>query len=406
MEAWGKVKANKGSAGIDNESIEEYEKNLKDNLYKLWNRMSSGSYMPTPVKLVEIDKADGKKRPLGIPTVNDRIAQMVCKIYFEPEVNRYFHTDSYGYRPGKSAKQAVGKCRERCWYYDWVIDLDIKGFFDNIDHELMMKAVRHHTDKKWITLYIERWLKVPMVMTDGTVKERNKGTPQGGVISPLLANLFLHYALDKWLERKYPDIRFERYADDCVIHCKSEKQALFMKEKIRKRLEECKLELHPEKTKIVYCKDANRKYNNKNTEFDFLGFTFRQRTCRNSEGVIFMRFQPAISRKACKRIKESIRELKIRNWATRTIEDISEALNARLRGWYNYYGAYYRSAMESIFHVVNGILLSWVRNKYKKFRGSLKKAFDWLSRMEKEKPKLFIHWELGIVFKGLTTRAV
>jgi RNA-directed DNA polymerase len=401
MEAWERVKANKGSAGADNQSIEDYEKNLKDNLYKLWNRMSSGSYYPPHVKLVEIDKENGKKRPLGIPTVSDRVAQMVCKIYFEPLVERHFHKDSYGYRHGKSAHHAVGKCRERCFKSDWVIDLDIKGFFDNIDHDLMIKAVKHHADKEWITMYIERWLKVPMIMPDGTVKGRIKGTPQGGVISPLLANLFLHYVFDKWIERTQPNITFERYADDCVIHCKTEKQARYILARIEERLKECKLELNLEKTKIVYCKDDKRKYCNeyKHYKFDFLGYTFRPRKCKSKEGVIFIGFVPAISDKACKKIKEELRKLRIRRWTRHNIQDIAVDLNDRLRGWINYYGKFYGSALQKIFKMFNQILLRWAMKRYKKLRGKWMKAWNWLSQIALENKELFAHWKIGMTPK-------
>lgn len=214
LEAFKRVKANKGAAGIDGEVLETFEGNLKNNLYKIWNRMSSGSYFPPAVKAVEIAKKNGGTRMLGVPTVADRVAQMVAKIYFEPRVEPYFHPDSYGYRPGKSAVDALKVTRQRCWKYDWVLEFDIKGLFDNIDHEVLMKAVCKHTDNPWVILYIERWLKAPFQMPDGTAQERTKGTPQGGVISPILANLFLHYAFDKWMEKHHRNKPFARYADD------------------------------------------------------------------------------------------------------------------------------------------------------------------------------------------------
>ena len=237
-EAYKRVKANRGAAGVDGESLAAFEQDLKNNLYKIWNRMSSGSYFPPPVRLVEIPKGNtGKTRPLGIPTVSDRIAQTVVKMYFEPQVEPYFHPDSYGYRPGKSALEAVGVTRQRCWRQDWVIDLDIKGFFDNLDHALVLRAVRHHTQVPWILLYVERWLKAPVQREDGTLEERTKGSPQGSVVSPLLANLFLHYAFDEWMRRHYPHIQFARYADDTVIHAKSLSQAEHVLEAVRKRLQ-------------------------------------------------------------------------------------------------------------------------------------------------------------------------
>jgi RNA-directed DNA polymerase len=299
-EAYKRVKSNRGTYGVDGESIADFEVNLKDNLYKVWNRMTSGSYFPPAVRAVEIPKGNGGKRVLGIPTVSDRIAQMVAKTYLEPKLEPQFHEDSYGYRPGKSAIEAVGMARQRCWRRDWVLDLDIKGFFDNIDHELLMRAVKKHTDCAWKLLYVERWLKVPSQGVDGVRVNRDKGTPQGGVISPLLANLFLHYALDVWMKTNYPNIPFERYADDAVFHCRTEAGAKVLRKAIESRLKECRLELHPEKTKIVYCKDDDRRGNYPNEKFDFLGYTFRPRRSKNRAGKYFVNFSPAISNEAAK----------------------------------------------------------------------------------------------------------
>ncbi len=313
LDAFKKVKANGGAAGVDGQSIAEFEKDLKRNLYKLWNRMSSGSYFPPPVRTVEIPKDNGGIRLLGIPTVADRIAQMVVKLYLEPEVEPYFHQDSYGYRPGKSAVEAVGVARQRCWKYDWVVDLDIKGFFDNLNHEFVMRAVRKHTDCKWILLCIERWLKAPAQLQDGTLVSRDKGTPQGGVASPLLANLFLHYAFDEWMKRMCPGIPFERYADDIIAHCVSEQQAKWLKAKIEERLSQCGLELHPQKTRIVYCKDDRRKGEHQNVSFDFLGYTFRCREAKRRNGGTFINFCPAISDKASKEICRVMRSWHIQS---------------------------------------------------------------------------------------------
>ena len=284
LRAWGMVKANKGAAGVDGETIEQFESDLKDNLYKLWNRLSSGSYFPPPVKTVAIPKKDGGERRLGIPTVMDRIAQMVAKLYFEPEVEPHFHADSYGYRPGKSAHQALEITRRRCWRYDWVLEFDIKGLFDNIDHDLLMKAVRKHTDNRWLLLYIERWLKAPIMQSDGSIVIRDKGVPQGGVISPVLSNLFLHYAFDTWMVREFPHLPICRYADDGLAHSTSEAEAEHVRAELAARLQSCGLEMHPKKTKIVYCKDDDRRGNFPVTSFDFLGYTFRPRRSKNRHG--------------------------------------------------------------------------------------------------------------------------
>ena len=341
--AYEKVKANKGAAGVDEQSIKDFERKLKDNLYKIWNRMSSGSYFPPPVRSVKIDKDGGGKRKLGIPTVSDRIAQMVVKSKLEPVVDPLFVSDSYGYRPGKSAHDAVGQARQRCWNYDWVVDLDIRGFFDNIDHELMNRAVRKHAKEKWMVLYIERWLTAPMQEEDGQLVSRDKGTPQGGVVSPLLANLFLHYAFDLWMQRNYPQLRFERYADDVIVHCRTEKQAQEVRAAIARRMQECRLELHPEKTKIVYCKDDDRRGTYAQEKFDFLGYTFRPRSSKSRKGKYFINFSPAISQKANKAIRRAIRKWKLQMRSDKSLEDLSRMFNPIIRGWFQYYGRFYRS---------------------------------------------------------------
>ena len=392
MEAYKRVKANKGSSGIDNQTIEEFEKNWKDNLYKLWNRMSSGSYYPQPVKRVNIPKGDGKMRPLGIPTVVDRIAQMVAKIYLEKELERVIVEDSYGYRPNKSANEAVGKARERCWENAYVVDLDIKGFFDNIDHELMMKAVNKHTKEKWIILYVERWLTTSVILETGEEEIREKGTPQGGVISPILANLYLHYALDKWLEREYPKVKFERYADDMVLHCKTRKEAEEVLEAIKIRLQECKLELHPEKTKIIYCRDEWRKAEQDNISFDFLGYTFKPRLVKSKEGKLFTGFNPAISKKAKMKITEEIKKWEIHLRSERNIGEISEIVNKVARGWINYYGEFYKSELSITINQINLRLVRWVKKKYRK--GTMQ-AIKFLERILESNPRLFSHWERG-----------
>ncbi len=306
-EAYQCVKANEGGAGVDRESIAQFEGRLKNNLYKLWNRMSSGSYFPPPVKGVPIPKKSGGERMLGIPTVSDRIAQTVVKWQLEPILDPLFHQNSYGYRPDRSALDAVAMVRRRSWEYDWVVEFDIKGLFDNIDHELLMRALRKHCDTPWILLYVERWLKAPMQTTAGNLEERTSGTPQGGVVSPLLANLFLHYAFDMWVTRNLPSVRFCRYADDGVIHCKNREQAEFVLSKIRKRFEQCRLELHPDKTRIVYCQDINRQEVHSNVQFTFLGYTFRPRKAVDKYGRVYVNFSPAVSRDALRTMRQTIR---------------------------------------------------------------------------------------------------
>ena len=393
VDAWKKVKQNRGSPGVDGQTIEEFEERLQDNLYKLWNRMSSGSYFPVAVRLCEIPKIDGKVRTLGIPTVSDRVAQMVVKMMLEPKIDPKFHQDSYGYRPGKSAIEAVGKARERCWQMNWVIDLDIKGFFDNIDHDLMLKAVKKHTQEPWILMYVERWLKAPGKDKNGLEVVRIKGTPQGGVISPLLANLFLHYGFDCWMVKNFPDILFERYADDVVVHCYTEKQALFVKEGIGRRLKECGLTLHPGKTKITYCKDVIRKGRAENTKFDFLGYEFRARCVRNSRrGHLFVGFNPAISPKARKAINQKIRSWKLTKWTMVSMEEIAKKINSVVRGWINYYGAYSKSSLRSVLRQVEFAIAKWAMRKYKKFHRKWVFTLRWLKSVSQRSPQLFAHW--------------
>ena len=369
FEAYKRVKANKGAAGVDGESIADFEKDLKNNLYKTWNRMSSGSYFPPAVLLVEIAKKVGGLRELGVPTVSDRIAQMVAKMYFEPSVDPFFHPDSYGYRPEKSAIEAIGVARKRCWRYNWVVDLDIKGFFDNIDHELLMRAVRKHTDSKSLLLYIERWLKAPVQVADGTLVNREKGSPQGSVISPLLANLFLHYAFDEWMRRNCDNIPFERYADDIVVHCRSKEQAEWIKMVIEKRLKQCRLELHPDKTKIVYCKDTFRKGNYPNEKFDFLGYTFRSRLSKSRHGKFFVSFLPAVSDEAAKSMRETIRSWRLHRMTDKSIKDLACMFNPIIRGWVNYYGQFYKSALRPILNQLNGSLQRWAMRNTKSYAG-------------------------------------
>ena len=404
-EAYQKVKANHGAAGVDGQSIAEFETRVKDNLYRLWNRMSSGSYFPPPVRTVTIPKANGGERTLGIPTVSDRIAQMVVKSRLEPVVDSLFHPDSYGYRPGTSALEAVGQTRQRCWKLDWVIDLDIKGFFDNIDHDLLMRAVKKHAQEKWVVLYIERWLKAPAQEEDGHVTARGKGTPQGGVASPLLANLFLHYAFDRWMQRTYPHLPFERYADDAIVHCRTETEAQEVRRAIAERMQECRLELHPDKTKIVYCKDDDRRGTYPNEQLDFLGYTFRPRRSKNRKGKFFVNFSPAVADKAGKAMRAEIRSWQLHLRSDKSIEDLSRMFNPKVRGWLQYYGRYYRSALYPIMRQLDRSLARWAYRKYKKLRGHLRRATHWLARISRRDPGLFAHWQMG-ARRGSTAGAV
>lgn len=393
MEAYEKVKSNRGAAGIDAVSLSEFEEGMKDNLYKIWNRMSSGTYFPPPVKQVEIPKKSGGVRTLGIPTVSDRVAQMVVKMYLEPELEPEFHQDSYGYRPNKSAIDAVRTVRERCWRYDWVVEFDIVKMFDAIDHNLLMKALAYHTDEKWILMYVKRWLTAPFVDAEGKATARISGTPQGGVISPLLANLFMHYAFDIWMLRKHPNNPFARYADDGVIHCRTEEEAKEIVECLRTRMQECGLEIHPDKTKIIYCKDNARRDDNDDTTFTFLGFDFRPRESRNKAGKLFTSFCPAISKASMKSIRDEIRSWNLRNRTSFTIVELCKMIRPKLIGWQNYYCSFYKTEFKKVYKYLNYKLYQWCRKKYK---NSKKKAWAWLLRVMKKLPHLLPHWKLGI----------
>lgn len=395
MEAWKQVKANQGAAGVDKQSIAEFEKNTRNNLYTIWNRMSSGSYMPPPVRTVAIPKKLGGERMLGIPSVSDRVAQTVWKLYFEPMVEPNFHKDSYGYRPGKSALDAVEVTRTRCRTYQWVLEFDVKGLFDNIDHELLMKTVRWHTKNRWLLLYVERWLKAPFHKDDGALIERTKGTPQGGVVSPILANLFLHYVFDLWMKRNYPMLPFCRYADDGIVHCRSELEAWALKKRLEDRFRECKLELHPVKTRIVYCKSSNHRQDYPVVNFDFLGFTFRPRFAKSREGKYFIAFSPAVSSAAGKAMRQQSRRWNLHRRTDLSLEDLSKRFSPVIRGWINYYGRFYRSALYPTLRHLNDILVRWAMRKFKRLRHHLTKAVLWLGRIAKRQPQLFPHWQFG-----------
>jgi len=397
-EAYERVKANKGAAGVDEQSISEFEADRDRNLYKIWNRMSSGSYFPPPVKAVEIPKAGGKGvRLLGVPTVADRVAQTVARLYLEPQVEPVFHPDSYGYRPGKSALDAVAACRKRCWRADWVIDMDIRAFFDTVPWDLVRKAVAHHISpgQRWILLYVERWLKAPLQQADGTLVARDRGTPQGSAISPLIANLFMHYAFDAWMARDFPGIWFERYCDDAVVHCASEKQARHMRAAIAARLAEVGLELHPGKTRIVYCKDADRRGDHEVTSFTFLGYEFRPRLAKNRHGKHFVSFLPAVSRDAMKAMGAEIRSW---HWAKRSdksLGDLALMFNSVVQGWINYYGRFYRSRLLYFLRGLNRHLMRWACRKYKRLKRRERRAMAWLAEIARRSPHLFAHWRLG-----------
>lgn len=392
--AWKAVKANRGSAGIDGETLSDFERDLSKNLYRIWNRLSSGSYMPPPVKRVEIPKPDGKMRPLGIPTVSDRVAQMTVKMLLEPIWDSVFSPSSFGYRPEKSAHDAVAQARVNCWKYRWVIDLDIKGFFDNIDHHLMLKAVDHLKPPAWAKLCIKRWLEADVILPDGSRQSGEKGTPQGGVISPLLANLFLHYAHDKWLVREYPHLPFERYADDAVIHCRSSSEAATLLIKLRQRMEACGLTLHPEKTRIVCCDPKPRRRSNLHYEFDFLGFTFRRRRARDKGGRLFTGFLPAMSKKAGKLIVRTFRSWNLQRRTRMTIDQIARLINPQLRGWINYYGKFYASEMNRLWRILDKRLVRWLRSRSKRYRWHKTKAAKALEQLRQNHSTLFAHWQV------------
>lgn len=389
-DAWVKVKGNQGSSGVDGVSIAAFEKDLRNNLYQVWNRMASGTYFPPAVKAVAIPKAGGT-RILGVPTVGDRVAQTVVAAHLSARVEQVFHPDSYGYRPGRSAHQAIERCRERCWKRDWVVEFDIRTFFDSVPWDKVVDAVQAHTDARWVVLYVKRWLAAGLQSPDGSVRERERGTAQGSAVSPVLANLFLHYAFDLWLGREFPHAQFERYADDAVVHCESLREAEQILAALRARMAEVGLELHPDKTGIVYCKDSNRRGGFEHTQFTFLGFTFRPRSAKNGRGVSFTAFLPAISRKALKRLSETVRSWRMHRRTGSSSTELAAWINPVVRGWMAYYGRYYRSALYPLLHRINAYLLRWSRAKYKRLR-PWKKAVRALSEAAVLRPKYFAHW--------------
>lgn len=398
-EAYKKVQANQGSAGVDAISMEVFDANRRQLLYKLWNRMASGSYFPPAVKEVEIPKKDGNIRKLGIPTISDRVGQMVIKMFIEPRLEKIFSPNSYGYRPHRNAHQALKSVRENCWKTDWVIDLDIKGFFDNINHDKLMLAVEKHIPEHWVKLYIARWLASPVLTQSGElIENKGKGTPQGGVISPLLANLFLHYGFDKWLEQTDSTMKFIRYADDVIVHCRSEKHAERTLEAIRNRMTQIGLELHPKKTKMVYCKDFRRQQKYPVVKFDFLGYSFQPRTSISKKAKrLFLGFDCAISISSKKRISDKLGALKVHRMTCKSIVGIAKLLNPMIRGWIRYYGKFRISMLHKVFKLLNNRLVRWARQRYKRYKTSIKRAYRWFERVQEQFPNLFYHWQLGFI---------
>ena len=391
-----KVTDKGGSAGIDKQSIEQFNENLKDNLYKIWNRMTSGSYFPPPVRTVFIPKKQGGERPLGIPTVSDRIAQGVVKDYLEPSLETIFYTSSFGYRPGKSAHDALKQCQENCIKYAWVIVVDIKGFFDNISHEIMLELLQKHTAEKWVLLYAERWLKAGVQQKDESIITRTKGTPQGGVISPLFANLYLHHGFDKWMDEQNPQNQFERYADDIVIHCSSKEEAEQLLEKLKARMQQYQLELHPEKTKIVYCKNYLRNEKHDNNSFTFLSYSFQPRTIKSKFGgnKRLVIFNAAISQQAKASIREKLREVLPSMWSNQTLSWFAQKLNPKIRGWINYYAKFNQHAAYNVFYYLNELIRQWIKNKYK-IQGKAW-LYEKYQTIQSANPHVFYHWRLGI----------
>jgi RNA-directed DNA polymerase len=391
-EAYRRVAANKGAPGVDGQALEQFEADLRDNLYRIWNRMSSGSYFPPPVRAVEIPKPHGGGvRVLGVPTIADRVAQTVVAMHLGERAEPRFHRDSYGYRPSRSAHDALAACRARCWKYDWIIDLDVQKFFDTVPWDLIVRAVEAVTDARWVLLYVKRWLAAPLQHPDGVIVERDKGTPQGSAVSPILANLFMHYAFDQWMARNFPGCPFERYADDAVVHCVNKRQAEAVLAAIAARMQEVGLTLHPDKTKVVYCKDGKRRAKHEHTSFTFLGFAFRTRGARRKDGSRFTSFLPAISPEALKARGAELRAMRIHRRTTLSLDDLARWLNPIVAGWMNYYGQFYRSMLYPLLRRVSTYLRRWAGKKYRRLR-THKRFKRWWTGLIERAPGLFAQW--------------
>ena len=395
-EAYRKVRKGGDAVGIDKESWKDFDKNPGRNLYVIWNRLASGSYHPQPVKEAEIPKKDGKKRTLGIPTIRDRIAQQVLKDIMEKKIDTLFHEHSYGYRPLKNAHQAIEQVRQNCYKQDWVIDMDIKHFFDSVDHELMLKAVGHVLAEPWIQMYVKRWLEMPVETKAGQIKPKaGKGTPQGGVLSPLLANLYLHFTLDKWLEKHFPRVSFVRYADDMVLHCGSKAEAEAVLQAVRERLSSVKLQIKEEKTRIAYCKDYRRKGTHPQVQFEFLGFSYQPRARKSKrDGKLYTAFAPEISQTNQKKVREMIKAVPVwRNPRVTRVEDMAAIFNPKLRGWITYYGKYSKRILRRVLLHLDYRLIQWIKRTYKL---GTRKAQVKLNHLKQQNPMLFYHWQMGI----------
>jgi group II intron reverse transcriptase/maturase len=394
-DAYQVVKENQGAPGVDGVTIEEFEKDLKNNLYLIWNRLSSGTYFPPAVKAEWIPKPHGNgQRMLGIPTVADRVAQTTVAMALGARVEKIFHDDSYGYRQGRSPLDAVEVCRRRCWEKDWVLELDIQNFFGSCPHELVVKAVQAHCDhdRRWIVLYVRRWLTAPIQHPDGTKQVPDAGTPQGSAISPVLANLFMTYAFDQWVDREFPTVRFERYCDDIVVHCSTERQARAVWAAVGERMVEVGLRLHPDKTRLVYCKDSKRRGEFDVVSFTFLGFTWQPRSAKNKRtGQIFTGFLPAMSADALRAKGVEIRSWRIHRRTANDLVDLAKDINPKVRGWMNYYGTYAPWQMYPLLMRINAYLMRWARKKYKRLK-AYTRAFRWWQRVVQRDPKLFAHW--------------